>query len=236
MPSNGHLPPVPTRAELEAAGIRIVVGVPLERTVPDVAFLALWKVAQRGWPLFEIGYGRVDVNRNKMARKLLDSDYTHLMMLDLDQIHAPDIVERQARWVLDDPQRQVISGLHFRRGEPFDPLMFLYGPDGQARSMLEWPQGLIEVHAVGHGSLLVQRSVFEQLAPPWWGYDYGQAAEGVYPTEDMYFCWLCREAGIALWCDTTTSSPHLINNVVTEEVFRSWIKAHPDKILIEKEA
>jgi hypothetical protein len=225
--SNGALP---SRADLEAEGIRIVLGIPMERTVSHEAFLYFWDVAQRGWPLFPIGYGRTDLNRNKLATKLLESDYTHLMMLDLDHLHPPDVIERHARWALERPECLVIGGLHFRRGEPFDPLAFVYGADGEMRSLAAWPRGLIEVHALGHGTLLVHRSVFEQLDPPWWGYDYGRAAEGVYPTEDMYFCYLCREAGIRLWVDTTISSPHIITNVVTEDVYRSWLQSHPEKV------
>jgi hypothetical protein len=226
--TNGALP---TRRDLEAEGVRVVVGVPLERTVPSQVFASFWAIAQRGWPLIDSGYGRTDVNRNTFAQTLLDSDGTHLLMLDLDHLHAPDVVERHARWALDRPDCQVIGGMHYRRGEPFDPCAFAYGADGSLYPLADWPRGgLIEVHALGHGSLLVHRSVFEQLAPPWWGYDYGRASEGVYPTEDMYFCYLCREAGIRLWVDTSISSPHLMTTVVTEEVSRAWRESHPERI------
>ncbi len=231
MSSNGHLP---TRDDLEAAGIRIIVNVPLERTVPSLTFAYWWGIAQRGWSLMDLGYGRTDANRNRAAHTLLSSDFTHLMMLDLDQLHPPDIVERHARWVIDDPDKKVIAGLHFRRGEPFDPCAFVFAPGGSLHPLADWPQGLIEVHAMGHGSLLVHRSVFEQIAPPWWGYDYGRADEIIYPTEDMYFCYLCRQAGIRMWVDTTTTSPHLTETVVDESIWRVWLNDHPE--LIQQEA
>jgi hypothetical protein len=99
---------------------------------------------------------------------------------------------------------------------------------------VDWPQGLIQVAALAHGTLLVHRSVFEQLPPPWWGYDYGRAEENLYPSEDMYFCYLCRQAGIPLWVDTTLTSPHLTDIVITEQHWRAWLDAHPD--LIRQEA
>jgi hypothetical protein len=228
-PSNGN-GAYPTRKALEAAGIRIVVGIPLGTTLSASVFACFWGIAQRGWPIFERGPGRTDVNRNLFAHWILETDYTHLMMLDTDHLHAPSIIERHAARVLEDPDRRVISGMHFRRGEPFDPLAFVFGPDQQLHPLVEWPQGCIEVHALGHGSLLVHRSVFETIDPPWWGYEYGHAAEQVYPTEDMYFCYLCRSAGIKLWVDTTISSPHLIENAVTEDVYRAWLSQHPEKI------
>lgn len=231
MRENGHgLPAIPTRAELEAAGLRIVVGVPMERTVPQEAFHSFWAIAQKGWPLMELRYQRTDVARNLMAKALLNSDFTHLMMLDLDHLHPPDVVERHARWALADPERLVVAGLHFRRGEPFDPLAFVFGADGGLHPIAEWQPGLFQAHAVGHGSLLVHRSVFERTPAPWWAYDYAQADDWRFPSEDMYFCYQCRAAGIALWCDTTTSSPHLIQQAVTEDTFRDWMARHPDKI------
>lgn len=234
---NGHrpVPPIPTRAALEAAGIKIAVGIPMERSVQDAAFVHFWNVARRGWPLIDHLYGRTDVNRNKMARLLLETDFTHLFMMDLDHLHPADIVERHARWVLEDPTRLVVGGLHFRRGEPFEPCAFVFGPDNALHAPVEWEPGLAPVHALGHGTILIHRSVFERLGQPWWAYDYGSAEEGVYPSEDMYFSYLCREAGITLWCDTTTTSPHLITSVVDEGTFRGWLADHPERFLTVEE-
>lgn len=230
MSSNGHLPPVPTRGDLEAAGIRIAVGVPLERTLPHEVFPYFWRIAQRGYPLLPCWYGRTDVNRIRLAEQLLDSTYTHVVMLDQDHLHDEDVIERLARWVLADPAKWVIGGMHFRRGAPYDPLMFVYGPGGELHPVADWPRGLIQVHALGHGSLLVSRDVFGRLPTPWWGYDYGRSGVGQYPTEDMYFCYLCQQAGIKLWVDTTISSPHLITQYVTEEAFRQHLAEHPEKV------
>jgi hypothetical protein len=191
-------------------------------------------VALRGWPLLESGYGRTDVNRNRIAQQLLNSDYTHVLMLDTDQLHPPDVVERHARWVLSDPARLVIGGMHFRRGAPFDPLVFIMGDDGLFHSPVEWPQGLIECHALGHGTLLVAREVFERLQKPYWGYDYAQVDDDKYPSEDMYFCHMCRAAGIRMWVDTTITSPHLYTTVIDEEVFRKYLADHPSGDTVEQ--
>jgi hypothetical protein len=228
----GHsLPPIPTRAQLEQAGIRIAVGIPMERNVQDAAFLGFWQIARRGWPLVDHLYGRTDANRNKIASALVRSDFTHVFMLDLDHIHAPDIVEHHARWVLDDPDKLVVGGLHFRRGEPFEPCAFVYGPDGDLHAPADWEPGLYKVGAIGHGSILISRKVFEQLPKPWWAYTYQFASDDSYPSEDMFFCSRCRQAGIDLWCDTTITSPHLITNTVDESTFRTWLAEHPANVV-----
>lgn len=225
--------PVPTREELLAAGINIAVGIPMERNVTDWAFTYFWQIARKGWPLIDHVYSRTDINRNRMAKWLLENpEYTHILMMDLDHLHAADIVERLAAWVLDDPSRQIVSGLHFRRAAPFDPCAYVFGVDGKLHAPIDWKPGLYEVHALGHGSILIAREVFEALAPPYWAYTYDAVEENIYPSEDLWFSHICREAGIKLWVDTTVTSPHIINNIVDADTFHRYIKENPDVVTV----
>ncbi|RPJ24411.1 MAG: glycosyltransferase family 2 protein [Planctomycetaceae bacterium] len=148
---------------------RIVVGVPMERTMAhaDDVFFNFLAIAQNGVPFIKQNYTRTDVARNKMAMQLLQSDFTHLLMLDVDHIHPTDIVQRLARWVVADPGKQVIGGLNFRRGEPYEPCCFLIGPDGRYYAPAEWERGLVKVDIIGTGSILISREVFERMQPPW---------------------------------------------------------------------
>lgn len=225
-----NIPPTPTKEDLEKAGIKIAVALPLERTLQDAAFLHFWAIAMRGWPLFARTYGRTDLNRNEFAKTLVQSDFTHVLMLDTDHLHAPDIVEQHAKWLIDNPEKLVIGGLHFRRGEPFDPCIFLKSKDGKLYAPVEWPKGLIKVDAIGHGSILISRKVFEQIKPPWWAYTY-DVNSWKFPSEDLYFSHLCEQAGIALWADTTITSPHIIQSSVDENAFRLFLEDHPELIV-----
>lgn len=230
----GGVPAIPSREAVEAAGLRIAVGLPMERTVSDLSLLHLWPIAQRGWPLVSARvYQRTDVNRNGFAQDLLDSDYTHLVMLDLDQLHPADTVERLARWVMDDPHKLVVASLSFRRGEPFDPLMFIEAPNGNLMAPAEWPDGIIPAAVAGHGSILIHRGVFERLSWPWWAYAYeiGEDGKPALPSEDMYFCQKLKFAGIPLWVDTTTTAPHLTVGTVDAESWRLWLADHPGRIV-----
>lgn len=228
--SPSSMPAVPSKQQLERAGIKILVGIPLERNVSDMAFLHFWQIAKQGYPLIERLYGRTDANRNTFARALLESSFTHLAMMDVDHAHQPDTIERMARWVMDDPDKLVVGGLHFRRGEPYDPCVFVMGDDGELHAPAKWEAGLLEVDAIGHGTLLISRKVFERLEQPYWAYSYAHVDKHIYPSEDMYFSWKCRENGIKLWADTTLTSPHLITGVVDESVFRAWLADNPDKV------
>jgi hypothetical protein len=80
-------------------------------------------------PLF-INYTRTDLARNKLALELLKSPFTHLIMLDIDHKHPPDIVQKLSRWFLLRPEVQIVGGLNFRRSYPHDPCCHLIGKDG----------------------------------------------------------------------------------------------------------
>lgn len=223
-------PPVPSRRELLAAGINVLVAIPLERQIPSESFPALWQIAMQGYPLLSRPYSRTDVNRNEFAATLLEHpEFTHLAMFDLDQIHPPDAVERMARWVMADREKLVIGGLHFRRGAPFDPLVFMRDDGGSYHAIAEWDEGLFAAHAIGHGTLLVHRSVFERIPRPWWAYAY---PNGTWQTsEDIWFCQRCWEAGIPIWVDTTLSSPHLISSTVDLDSHQRWLADHPEAVI-----
>lgn len=228
------LPPIPTRRELEAAGIRIAIGIPMERQISDLAFLHLWQTARQGWPLLNltanppIGYGRTDVNRERLARAFLATDYTHLMMFDTDHLHPPESVNRLARWFMTRPQTEVVFGLQFRRGEPYDPMMFQLLPDG-LHAPAEWEPGLFRVHAAAHGTMLIRRDVLERLPEPWWRYEYATPENETWPSEDLWFCKQCREHGIELAVDTTQTSPHMTTGLIDAATFIAFRDDHPER-------
>ena len=194
--------------------------------MPQKAFFGFAEVMCQGWPLARLEYTRNDIARCKFAEFLVESTFTHLVMLDSDHVHPGDIVPRLARWFQAYPDEvQIVGGLNFRRGEPFDPCAFIDPGDGSYRRMAEWATGAIEVEALGAGSMMIHRSVFETLphgtGHPWFGYDY--SIDG-WPGTDMWFSSRCRKAGIALWCDTTTTSPHIGDLLIDEESYRAWLR------------
>lgn len=207
------------------AEMKVILGIPMERTMLQKAFFGFCEILIQGWPIARLEYTRNDIARQKFAEFMMSSEYTHLLMLDSDHIHPPDIVQRLARWFRAYPEQvQVVGGLNFRRGEPYDPCAFIDPGDGHYRRMSEWGRGAIQVEALGAGSLMIHRSVFEQLPQPWFGYDY-TAWQG-WPGTDMWFSKLCTDRNITLWCDTTTTSPHLGDMIITEANYRQWLQEH----------
>lgn len=206
---------------------RPIIGVPLERAIShaDKVFWPFISIAQQGWPFMQVPYGRTDLVRNKMAQHLLASHFTHVVMLDVDHVHPENIVQRLMANFIKFPDLKVVSGLNFRRCEPYDPCMFVRGDDGKFYPVAEWEKGgLIKVDALGTGSIAIAREVFEMIEPPWFYNDYRLAMDDVWPGEDMGFSVNCHKAGIDLFVDTTITSPHLIDAVVDEGAFRMYMQ------------
>jgi hypothetical protein len=221
------------KATSKAAAVKPVVAVPMERTINSMVAHKLIAIAQRGWPFFVLPYMTTDRARNLFAEQLLASEYTHLIMLDADMSHPPDIVERLVRWAYRDPSLEIITALYFRRGAPFDPMAYQANTEGQLVTLAEWPQGLVEIAACGTGAICISRAVFEKWSPPW--FYYGYLKDGMaQSSEDIMFCADCKKHGVRLWCDTTTVVPHIVDMEITEAHFRTWVAAHPE-IAAQKE-
>lgn len=223
--------------------VRIVIGIPMERTIMQEAFFSFARIFQQGWPMARLPYTRNDIAREKFAQFLVNEKmpdgvtpkYTHLLMLDSDHAHPEDIVMRLARWVFLYPNTvQVVGGLNFRRGEPYDPCAFIDPGDGQFHRIAQWGKGLLNVEALGSGSMLIAREVFEKIPPPWFNYQYPNG--DMTPGTDMTFSAKCREAGVTLWVDGTTTSPHLGINEIGAAEYREYVtKAQGRTVLVSPE-
>lgn len=214
--------------------LRPIIGVPLERSIShaDKVFYNFIAIAQQGFPFIRMNYTRTDLARNKFAQHVLASDFTHLIMLDLDHVHPIDIVQRLMRHFAHHPEIQVVGGLNFRRGEPYDPCAFIRGKDRRYYPIAEWDDdALIRVDAIGTGSIAISRDVFTKIEPPWFWNDYSRAKDDVWPGEDMGFAEKCQIAGISMYVDTSLTSPHLIDAVVEEESYREFIRSHNSQIV-----
>ncbi len=212
---------------------RILTGVLQERAMSyaSYVFYDFWDIAMQGTPIIKMPYVRTDIARNKMAIQTLKSDYTHLLMLDIDHRHPIEIIQRLARWVLQKPEVQVVGGLNFRRGKPFDPCCGFWDDeddDGGILRPVEWEPGLLKMDMVGTGSMLIAREVFELIPPPWFAFDYSMVWKDRWPGEDIWFSKLCNEYGVDLYVDTTCTSPHMADALITEDIFRSELAKNGD--------
>jgi hypothetical protein len=131
-------------------------------------------------------------------------------MLDADHKYNPSIVRRLAS---HRPELGVVSALLFRRGEPFDPLVFARNKDGVKTGPTGWEENsLIEGDSTGSGVVAIRRWVFDKLKAegfeaPFFRYEY--IPPNFSQSEDVYFAELCEKVGVKHYADATTEAPHL---------------------------
>lgn len=212
---------------IKTSNFKPVIGLAMERCIPyaDDVFWNLIGLAQQGYPFIRQPTVPIDVACNRFGQHLLDTEYTHLIILGIDHVHPMDLVRKFAAHVEAYPEHLVIGALNFRRGQPYDPLAFIYkGED--VYSVATWEPGeIVRVDAIGTNEMCIQRSVFERLPYPWFYRDYSVNDENQTGlSEDLVFCRALRRAGVDVWLDTGITNDHLINGKINETVFRAYVK------------
>ena len=78
--------------------------------------------------------------------------------------------------------------------------------------------------------MLIAREVFETLEEPWFNYEY--PGGDFTPGTDMSFSAKCREAGIRLWVDGSTTSPHLGVKEIGQDEYREYVARQQGKTVL----
>lgn len=212
----------------QPAGLRPVIYAPLP-WVPEAAE-SLLGIAQRGFDWVQLPRARTDQSRDLAAWYLLDHPrYTHIIMLDGDQVHPPDIVHRLLRHMVNDPSKQIVAGLSFRRCKPYDPMAWIDDGHGWLETVVA-DTGLVQVDQVATGCVAIAREVFERIEPSWFAYTYYDAWRRVYTSDDFAFFRRVKAAGLQAWVDVETTSPHVTTALIDKAFFVHYVQDHPELI------
>lgn len=205
---------------------RIICASPVYKFMHAEAHWAQMEIRGQGYEFIQSPSMSTERARNYFAEWLLHHpEYTHILMIDDDQVPAVDLPARMlARWY-EDRERLVIAALNFNRSFPHKPLVMMEDEDGNLREIDQWPRGAIfPVPLAATSAMLIHRSVFSAVKPPWFlaTSTEGQAELG---TEDYAFCRKCKAAGITVYLDTGIMPKHIGVLLVDESVYRM---ANPD--------
>jgi hypothetical protein len=168
-------------------------------------------------------YLPIDIARNLLVERFLDSDADHLWFVDQDAVFLPGTLDR-----LMSRKLPIVSALEMMRLPEACWPMALKGPPDpdtgkyrvQAGEVYAWiaqhlnamangPQlldvppidSLLETTFTGCHCLLIQRGVLEDMEPPWFkGYNPGG--------EDQYFCEKAGAMGIPTYVDLSVLVGH----------------------------
>jgi hypothetical protein len=132
----------------------------------------------------------------------------------------------------------VVGALAFRRGEPFDPQVYIRGADGDLYRPVKWEKGLLPCAIVGMAAVAIKRHVFSTLEAegshyPWFRNIY---IDGQDPNlaEDWDFCLKCERVGIGVFADMGLIAPHMFMDAIDE---KRWLSSsHGEEFDVESVA
>jgi GT2 family glycosyltransferase len=150
-----------------------------------------------------------DHARSLACQRMLETGYEYLFFLDDDVIPPPDAITR-----LLSRNKDIISGLYYRRQNPIYPVMMREVDGTGATWITDAKMGeMIEADLVGAGCLLIKRKVLEIMNPPWfiWKCDpfrFPDLQQFERCSEDYHFCRQARSLGFKIFVDTSVQCTH----------------------------
>ncbi len=203
-------------------GLGIPCGFPMVHTAVLDSLMLLESVPDVPFVYIRANNGYIDDLRNEIVEKALESNCSHLLMLDADMLYPHDTIIKLYSHKLD-----VVSGLIWRRYPPFDSLMYK-GELNSWERIEEWKDGeLVEVDATGTGCIMYNCEVFRKIKPPWFEFVENPDKErGGVIGEDIGFCLKLKKAGYRIFVDTSVKTAHLTTFSVNENAHKLFKKLY----------
>ncbi len=131
-------------------------------------------------------------NRNYVAKKFLETDCSHLIMIDADTVPPDNFLD------LIELDKDIISPLYCG-WKGTDLLPMLFKKKGNEYVTIKG-EGLLEVDAIGGGAMIIKRKVLEKINKP---FEVRFDKEGIATlSEDFAFSEKAKKAGFEMWVHT----------------------------------
>jgi hypothetical protein len=196
---------------------RLGIGWPLTNEMIHTKFVLSWVLMDKPQeysfflPQFP---GYIDKIRNNIVEQALNSECTHLLMMDTDQVYPFETISK-----LMSHNKDIVAAKVHRRYPLFDPIMYR-GTISNFTSVPdeEWINSdLVEIDATGTGCVLFDLKVFENVDYPWFQEVTGEDGRPI--GEDIYFYSRAKEAGYQIFIDPSIKIGHLSTLEITEEMY-----------------
>lgn len=182
--------------------IRVSIGIPCGSGTVDYRFassLAALKVPDQTRIIW-IPRVIIDTARNLIVEKTIDdSEYTHLLFVDDDQIFPADTLEKLLSY-----DKDIIGAQVFKRREMYEPCVYTLKNSKYYPVLVN---RFIEVDAIGTGILLIKTEVFKKVKFPWFETTYDK--NGTHWSVDFMFCKKAKKLGYKIYCDPSIEIGHI---------------------------
>ena len=161
-------------------------------------------------------------SRNRLAGMAVEMEADYILWLDSDMVFLPDTLERMMKVLDEHPEIDILSGLYFRRGTPFTPVLFSK-LEVNEEGTLEWadvdplPDELFEIAGCGFGCVLMRTECLLDLAAKEGGGMWFSPIANA--GEDCAFCIRARNGGYKIYCDPTIECGHMGYAPITKSFY-----------------
>lgn len=205
-------------------------------------------------PLEYVGRFFIQGNVLTMQRNacLTEMEGDWILFVDDDMTFMPDALERLLA-TQEKTGADIVGGLCFQRGEPFQPTIYLKAKDGGYTFTETWAEGeVIEVDATGMAFCLITVQALRKIIADQTGDELGEV---IWPDretrrkrppnffqwlgdwgEDFGFCQLAKAAGCKIVVDTAVEVGHVSEITVNKTHFWREVAFREDDAYAGKKA
>jgi hypothetical protein len=220
-------------------GMRVALLAPIGHMEPlwvRSVFNAVAYSWQHGVRIYEMGQINRQVvhwARNELMKTALEAisptgePYTHYWWTDTDHVFPASTLCRLAATMAQLGDASAVSALYYARAGKTLPVAYVKDfSDDQYRHfpIVEFPDGVGLVDAVGFGCILCRRELFESIPYPWFRFPEGAG-------EDMFFCSNARNSGHRVYVDGRVKIGHIGDpQIINEQTYLDYVHDHCEEI------
>lgn len=203
--------------------MRILIAVPCMDQVPVPFCQSLARLEKVGECVLAMKAGSlIYTSRNDLATIAIKIEADYVFWLDSDMTFKPDTLVRMVE-TLQKNKLDILTGLYFRRVQPFTPVLFDKLDMDMETDVLDWsefkdiPEELFEVGGCGFGCVLMDTGVFLDVQGKYGNMFAPMGNNG----EDVAFCVRARGCGYKIYCDPTILCGHVGYSVIDDQFFKA---------------
>ena len=160
----------------------------------------------------------IDVARNQLVEAALKKGSEWIFFLDSDVVPKEDNCIERMIATMQHHGMKILSGLYIgKKHEGWFPCAWKkVGNNKFSPLKPDLKPGIYEVDVVGAGLLMIHRSVFEAMKPPWFLWtkntydkDGKPRADDMVASEDFVFCLQAAKLGFKTFLDMTIKADHM---------------------------
>lgn len=207
--------------------MRILIAVPCMDSVPSqfAQSLATLNKVEDCIVAFQMG-SLIYNSRNYLASMAVKLECDYVLWLDSDMVFSPDVLEK----LFEDREKgDIITGLYYRRVEPYKPVLFSKldikddGCDWEGYD--DYPDELFEIEGCGFGCVLTPTNVFIDVMNKFGNMFAPIGGVG----EDLSFCWRAKQCGYSIMADPRVQLGHVGHYIIDKNFYDVYVKSKGEK-------